>query len=89
MRVQLEMSSFRQLFRSRSFTIPAVAGLALAIGASTAVFSVFSAMLLRSMGFDAPARIVGLWHTDPAHGQKHVEVSYADLGGMAQGHVGV
>jgi hypothetical protein len=67
------------LRKRRGFGVPAVAGLALAIGAATAVFSVFSAMLLRSMGFDDPRRIVAVWSTDEHHAQKHVEVCYDDL----------
>ena len=69
----------RQLVRTRTFTIPAVLGLAVGIGAGVSVFSVFDAMLLRSMGFRDTRRIVSLWLTDPRHGQDHVEVSYADL----------
>lgn len=73
------LRSLRQLARTLAFALPAVAGLALSIGASTAVFSVSSAMLLRSMGFQDVNRIVALWQGDEAHQQKHVEVSYADL----------
>ncbi|MFN7996536.1 MAG: ABC transporter permease [Bryobacteraceae bacterium] len=69
----------RQLLRSPGFTIPVVGGLALAVGATTAVFSVFSAMLIRSLGFDDPQRLVALWRADQAHGQKSVELSYRDL----------
>ncbi|MEO8663158.1 MAG: ABC transporter permease [Bryobacteraceae bacterium] len=68
----------RQLLRSPSFTVPSVAGLALAIGASTAVFSVFAAMLLHSLGFQEVGRLVALWQSDNAHGQQYVEVSWAD-----------
>ncbi len=69
----------RQLRRAPGFTLPVVAGLALAIGASTAVFSVFSAMLIRSLGFDDAHRLVAVWRADEAHGQKRVELSYRDL----------
>lgn len=69
----------RQLARTPGFTVPVVVGLAFAIGATTAVFSVFSAMLLRSLGFQEPQRLVALWRADEAHGQKSVELSYRDL----------
>lgn len=69
----------RQLARTPSFTIPAIVGLALAIGATTAVFSAFSAMLLRSVGFDDPTRLIAVWRTDEAHGQPRVELSYGDM----------
>ncbi len=72
------MESLRRLRGARAFSIPAVAGLALAIGAATAVFSVFSAMLLASLGVKDPARVVTVWATDPAHGQQNVELCYAD-----------
>ena len=69
----------RRLRHAPGFTLPIVAGLALAVGVSTAVFSVFSAMLIRSLGFDDPRRLVALWRADEAHGQKSVELSYRDL----------
>src|SRR6185369_15964227 len=70
--------SFRQLLRTPGFTVPVVVGLALAIGATTAVFSVFSAMLLRPMGFHAPETLIAIWRADEAHGQKSVEISHRD-----------
>ena len=73
------IASARQLARARSFTVPAVLGLAIAIGATTAVFGVFHTMLLRPMGFRDTQSLVTLWQTDVRRGQKHVEVCYADL----------
>src|SRR5690242_7276036 len=52
------LRGFRNLSRTRAFTIPALADLAIGIAATTAVFSALSAMLLRSMGFDDPPRLV-------------------------------
>jgi len=69
----------RQLTQSRAFTLPAVIGLALGIGATTTIFSVYHALLLGSMGFEDVGRLVSLWPTDAQHGQQHVEVCYADL----------
>ena len=71
--------SLRRLARSRAFTLPAVAGLALGIGVTTAVFSVVDTMLLRPMGFANTERLVAVWATDLKRGQKHVEVCYQDL----------
>jgi putative ABC transport system permease protein len=71
--------SIRRLARHRAFTLPAVAGLALGIGSTTAVFSVVNTMLLRSMGFTKTDRLVAVWATDVKRGQKHVEVCYQDL----------
>src|SRR5581483_1308390 len=73
------MRLLRPLLQSPSFTVPVIAGLAVAIGAATAVFSVFSAMLLRPLGVADPARAVALWRADEAHGQTRVELSYGDL----------
>jgi predicted permease len=71
-------SLWRILFRRPSFAIPSIAGLAIAIAAATAVFSVFSALELDSMGFRAPGRLAAVWLTDPGHGQQQVELSFAD-----------
>ena len=69
----------RQFRHAPGFTLPVIAGLALAVGASTAVFGIFSAMLIRSLGVDDARRLVALWRADEAHGQKSVELSYRDL----------
>src|SRR5437016_9693499 len=74
-----QLRILRQLARIPAFTIPVVAGLAFAIGATTAVFSVFSAMLLKSIGFHDAGQLAAVWRADEAHGQKSVEVSYSDL----------
>ncbi len=68
----------RPLLRRPAFTLPAIAGLAIGIGATTAVFSVFSTMMLQSMGVRDTSRVAAVWLTDPAHGQQQVELSYSD-----------
>jgi len=55
----------RALLRAPLFTIAAVVTLALGIGASTAIFSVVHAVLLKPLPYDESERLVGLWHTAP------------------------
>ncbi|HXT64707.1 MAG TPA: ABC transporter permease, partial [Pyrinomonadaceae bacterium] len=55
----------RSLLKQPAFTVIAIATLALAIGANSAIFSVVNAVLLRPLPFDDPERIVWLWDTLP------------------------
>ena len=57
--------SLRTLRQQRAFTLAAVAALALGIGATTAVFSVVDAILLRPFPYPEPGRIVMFMNTSP------------------------
>ncbi len=50
--------AFRRLIKDRRFTLAAVAALALGIGATSAVFTIVNAVLLRSLPFDEPDRVM-------------------------------
>lgn len=56
--------AFRQLWKSPSFTIAAVAVLALGIGVNTAIFSLVNVMLFQPPAYQAPAEIVQLFSQD-------------------------
>ena len=72
--------AIRQLFRSRGFAITAILTLALAIGANTAIFTLFNQALLRALPVRDPGQLVVLSFAGSAGGHTTSE------GGDTPGH---
>ena len=69
----------RMLRKSPMVTLVAVISLALGIGANTVIFSVINAILLKSLPFHDPERIVLVWGHVPAEGKDRSQVSATDV----------
>ena len=68
--------SFRLIRRSRGFTTLVVVTLALGIGATTAIFSVLYAVLLRPLPYQDADRLAILWTTSPERDSYEEPTSY-------------
>jgi putative ABC transport system permease protein len=69
----------RALTRSRTFTITALATLALGISVNTAIFSVIDSVLLTPPPFDSPERIVTIDSQNRTQGLDMGSVAYPDV----------
>jgi predicted permease len=71
--------AFRQLRRSPAFSLPAVLTLAIGIGASTAVFSLVQAFLLRPLPYPDASRLVVVWEQLRVLGIDRLPASVGDF----------
>jgi len=66
---------FRMLWKAPSFSLIAIAALALGIGANTAIFSVVNAVLLRPLPFPESSHLLSVYHSYPNIGLMRASVS--------------
>ncbi len=74
--------ALRGLLKSPGFCAIAIATLALAIGANSAVVSLVNALLVRPLPYENPAKLVLIWEQFKAQGLERIPVSapeYVDL----------
>ena len=69
----------RMLVKKPSLTIVAVLTLALGVGANTAIFSIVDAVLLRSLPYRDPDRLVRIFFNEPGVGLRDVRFSKPEL----------
>jgi len=69
----------RLLWRAPGFAAVALIALALGIGATTAIFSVVDAVLLKPLPFRDPSRVLVIWEKNPAQNKYRLFVAPANF----------
>jgi len=69
----------RMLVKKPTFTIVAVLTLALGVGANTAIFSIVNGVLLRSLPYRDPDRLVRIFFNEPGVGLRDVRFSKPEM----------
>jgi predicted permease len=69
---------WRMLRKNPGLTAVILVMLTVGIGANTAVFTIFDAILLRPLGYDKPEQLVQIWETRTEGAFQQMEFSYPD-----------
>lgn len=69
----------RAFLRNPALTLFATLNFALGVGATTTVFAVINAVLLRPLAYEEPERLVQVWETNPDKGWDRVVASPANF----------
>jgi len=70
----------RSLGKTPGFAALAVATLAVGLGMNTAVFSIVNAVMLRSLPYPEPERLISLWEESPREARRNLTSSGTGLG---------
>ena len=81
--------AWRRLWSAPGYAAAAIVTLALAIGASTAIFSAVYAVLLKPMPIRDPGQLVVGWGTSAALNMRVIELSYLDIRDFGEAAPGV
>src|SRR5450432_560704 len=71
--------AFRVLLKAPGFTAVAVLTLALAIGATSTIFSAVNAVLIRPLPYPDAGRLAMVWGDDRARGEHRSQICYPDV----------
>jgi putative ABC transport system permease protein len=70
---------FRMLLKRPAFTAMAVLSLALGIGVNTAIFTLINTILMGSLPYPEPDRLVAIWSVPPQHPDQMETTSVSDF----------